>query len=55
MSNIGGFDDFFGDDDFMIDPEDLEVERTDNESWNTGIEPDVFASGNNPDIFSTKG
>jgi len=51
------FEDFFGQDDFLIDPEDLES-ATDvtagGESWDTGSIPDIFASGECQDIFSTK-
>jgi len=46
------FDDFFGDDDFLIDPED--IEQSSEEAWNTGSQSDIFASGENQDIFSTK-
>ena len=46
-------DDFFDQDDFLIDPEDIE-ENTSGETWDTGISPDIFASGESQDIFSTK-
>lgn len=45
------YEDFLGQEDFMIDPEDLDVEST--EPFETGIVPDIFASGENQDIFST--
>lgn len=51
MSGI--FDDFFGEDDFTIDPDDLYT-RDDTEGWDTGIDPDIFASGQAQDIFNTK-
>lgn len=47
------FDDFFGQDDFLIDPDDVD-DIPQGENWNTGIHPDIFTSGNNQDIFSTK-
>ena len=47
------FDDLFSEDEFVIDPEDLELQTE--EKWDTGITPDIFASGSAPDIFSTKG
>ena len=46
------YEDFFGQEDFLIDPEDLETENT-TEPFDTGIVPDIFASGDNQDIFST--
>ena len=46
-------DDFFAQDEFLIDPDDLELDSTD-ENWDTGIKSDIFATGSNPDIFSTK-
>ena len=46
------FDDFFDQEDFMIDPEDLENKS--DEVWETGIDPDIFVSGAEQDIFSTK-
>lgn len=46
------FDDFFDQDDFLIDPEDLE--NTSDENWDTGVKPDIFVSGGEQDIFSTK-
>lgn len=49
----GIFDDFFDEGDFIIDPEDIES-RDDIEEWDTGIDPDLFASGGDQDIFSTK-
>ena len=45
-------EDFFGEEEFLIDPEDLEVKG--NENWDTGINPDIFSTGETPDIFSTK-
>jgi len=46
------FDDFFQQDEFLIDPED--VVATTGENWDTGIQRDIFASGDIQDIFSTK-
>ncbi len=46
------FDDFFAQDEFLIDPDDLELET--DENWDTGIKSDIFATGQNPDIFKTK-
>lgn len=46
------FDDFFQSDEFLIDPEDLETPS--GENWDTGIQPDIFATGELPDIFTTK-
>jgi hypothetical protein len=46
------FDDFFNDEDFVLDPEDLQ--NNSGEEWETGIEPDMFSSGETPDIWSTK-
>jgi hypothetical protein len=47
------FDDLFGTDDFLIDPEEVqEVIAT--EGWDTGNEPDIFGTGQRQDIFSTK-
>jgi hypothetical protein len=46
------FDDFFQQDEFMIDPEDLETPQ--GESWDTGIQQDIFASGEKQDIFNTR-
>lgn len=48
------FDDLFGPDDFVLDPED-EREIVTTENWDTGNEVDIFKSGEMPDIFSTKG
>jgi len=48
-----GFDDFFDEGDFIIDPDDYHPRDT-NESWDTGNSPDIFASGDDQDIFSTK-
>ena len=50
-----GFDDFFdlAEEDFIIDPDDYHS-RDDNESWDTGIEPDIFSTGQAQDIFTTK-
>lgn len=50
---MSGFDDFFSDDDFLIDPDDL-YPRDSDEGWDTGVSPDIFASGEPQDIFSTK-
>lgn len=47
------FDDFFQQDEFLIDPEDIKPSE-DVENWDTGNTPDIFASGQEPDIFSTK-
>jgi hypothetical protein len=49
---IMAFDDFFSNDDFVLDVEELEAAANE-EPWDTGVEPDVFATGENPDIFST--
>lgn len=50
-----GFDDFFDDGDFMIDPEENgNIPDNTRENWDTGISPDIFASGERQDIFSTK-
>lgn len=52
-----GFDDFFDEGDFIItDPEDIsgDLPETVGEGWDTGMNPDIFASGETPDIFSTK-
>lgn len=46
------FDDFFNQEDFLIDPDDME--NTSGETFDTGIVPDIFASGQSPDIFTTK-
>jgi len=46
------FDDFFDQEDFLIDPEDLENKS--DEAWDTGINPDIFTSGVEQDIFTTK-
>lgn len=48
------FDDLFGSDDFLIDPEDIENLPETSEAWNTGNSPDIFASGERQDIFTTK-
>jgi hypothetical protein len=48
------FDDLFGPDDFMLDPEDVQNQVEGTESWDTGNESDIFASGESPDIFTTK-
>lgn len=47
------FDDIFGPDDFVIDPEDVR-DVVSQENWDTGNDPDIFKSGEQPDIFSTK-
>ena len=46
------FDDFFDQNDFLIDPE--EMENNSGETFDTGIAPDIFTSGQQPDIFNTK-
>lgn len=46
------YDDFFGDEDFLIDPEALENDS--GENWDTGISPDICSTGEPQDIFSTK-
>lgn len=46
------FDDLFSEDEFLIDPEDLELQT--DEKWDTGVSPDIFTSGEKPDIFNTK-
>lgn len=48
------FDDLFGDDDFVIDPDDLETVTEEKDAWDTGIDPDIFSSGEEQDIFTTK-
>lgn len=48
------FDDFFGQDEFLIDPEDAQNLPEGAENWDTGIAPDIFKSGENQDIFNTK-
>jgi hypothetical protein len=50
----GIFDDFFDQQDFVIDPDDLHSRENVNEDWDTGVTPDVFKSGGDQDIFSTK-
>jgi hypothetical protein len=45
------FEDFFDQEDFLIDPD--ELENKDGETWDTGIEPDIFSSGVEQDIFTT--
>jgi len=48
------WDDLFGDDDFLVvDENDLAVQSTEGDAWDTGCDPDIFASGQNQDIFST--
>lgn len=47
------FDDLLGVEDFMIDEEDVR-DVTTTEAWDTGNGSDIFASGESPDIFSTK-
>jgi hypothetical protein len=47
------FDDLFGPDDFVISTDD-ERDVVQTENWDTGNDPDIFASGEVPDIFSTK-
>jgi len=51
-----GFDDFFSDDDFIIDPQDVtgDLPERSGEGWDTGMDSDIFATGEMPDIFSTK-
>ncbi len=46
------FDDLFTADEFLIDPEDVQAPT--GENWDTGIVPDIFASGDSQDIFNTK-
>jgi len=46
------FEDFFDQEDFLIDPED--VNSGTGETWDTGSSPDIFTSGQAPDIFTTK-
>ena len=48
------FDDFFNQDEFLIDPEDTQDLPVTTENWDTGIDADIFASGESPDIFNTK-
>ena len=48
------FDDFFQQDEFLIDPEDIQDLPATTENWDTGNVPDIFASGDSPDIFTTK-
>jgi hypothetical protein len=48
------FNDFFDQDEFLIDPTDEDTATTTMGSWDTGIQPDIFSSGEKPDIFSTK-
>lgn len=48
------FDDFFSQDDFLIDQEDMELEVSESDSWDTGISPDIFATGESQDIFNTR-
>lgn len=53
----GPFDDFFEDfkeGDFTIDSEDLEMDIQESEAFDTGIQSDIFVSGEQTDIFSTK-
>ena len=45
------FEDLLTDDDFLIDPE---IEEVSDENWDTGITPDIFTSGQEPDIFTTR-
>jgi hypothetical protein len=47
------FDDFFAQDEFLIDPDEAELVSS-KENFDTGIAPDIFASGESPDIFTTK-
>lgn len=46
------FDDFFDQTEFLIDPDEHEIVQREN--WDTGINPDIFSSGETPDIFTTK-
>lgn len=46
------FDDLFEIEDFIIDPD--ELHPRDNESWDSGIEQDIFSTGTPQDIFSTR-
>lgn len=51
------FDDFFdfNDNDFVIDPDELHPrENNEDNAWDSGIDPDIFASGEKQDIFTTK-
>jgi hypothetical protein len=50
------YDDLFSQDDFVIDADDVQQVANDDGdvSWDTGNTPDIFASGEQPDIFSTK-
>jgi hypothetical protein len=49
------FDDFFGQEEFMIDPDDLDdLPANTSENWDTGLSPDIFSSGESPDIFTTR-
>lgn len=48
---MGIFDDLLQQD-FVIDPD--EDRRETDEEWDTGIEDNVFTTGEKPDIFSTK-
>lgn len=46
------YEDFFDEGDFLIDPED--VNSGTGEAWDTGVPCDIFATGHEPDIFTTK-
>ena len=46
------YDDFFGQDEFLIEPDTRD--SRDSENWDTGNSPDIFATGEASDIFSTK-
>lgn len=48
------FEDLLGADDFILDPEDIQSVAPGGEGWDSGIEPDIFASGETPDLWSTK-
>mgnify|MGYP003565084696 CR=1 FL=1 len=52
MSLMNNFDDFFNEGDFVIDPDDFYPRET-GENWDTGIDPDIFTSGEQQDIFFT--
>lgn len=50
---MSGFDDFLPMDDFIIDPEDVERDVSEDQAWNTGVPSDIFATGENQDLWST--
>ena len=47
------FDDFLGSEDFLI-LEEEDYASPDGESWDTGVAPDIYSTGQPQDIFSTK-